>query len=399
MQRHFQKKNRKTGIGLLLAAFFFVLLYFFIFAQPMAKEARISAQWLIDLDNPAPAGGSAAPSASKVPSGQTTTQSGENASPSAAEDVYQFSMGQEVGDYFGYFNGDGKLIYSQKIETKADIPYRVALSGTGFIYYPVVHDDLTFFDTTGRPKRVYHNPGPGFPILAADGGRLFMVKSDLSGIKELDLEGNELWSSDVASWITTLSYSKEFLLCGAGDGTVTVFDAHGTKVSAFALPQSKIDCIYGSAICGTSTLFAGISGAQPQYLFSGAIKPGEKPVIELVPLESDFRREVRMEFSEDGRLLFFEGNRAIDIYNTENGKIHRVPLLGDVIRFSFSPAINMLAVVSGRNNTCEILLLKPPSAVYFKDFFGGQKTFLSAQGRRIFLGVDNKLVCLTLLEE
>ncbi len=389
MQRLFQKKNKKTGIGLLLAALFFMALYFFIFAQQVPKETRINIQWLIDLDNPTPtaqvAVTTAAPSAPEAPS--------------EAEDVYPFSMGQEAGDYFGYFNGDGKLIFSRKIEDKGDVPYRVALSSRGFIYYPVVHGDLTYYDTAGRRKRVYHNPGPGFPLLSADGNRFFMVKSDLSGIKELDPEGGVLWSSDVASWITTLSYNRDYLLCGSGDGTVTLLDASGTRVSVFTLPKSTLDCIYGTALSRMNSMFAGISGAQPQYLFSGRIEPGEKPLVNLIPLESDFRREMRMEFSDDGKLLFFEGNRAIDIFNTESGKIHRVPLLGDVKKLSYSPLIKTLAVVSGRNNIYEILLAGPPAVVYFKDYFGGQKTFLSVQGNRVFLGVDHSLICLNILEE
>ncbi len=380
MQRLFQKKSRKGRMGLFILALPFLIVYFLLFARPLGKETRIQSEWLINLDNPEKDGQGMVAASDK-------------------DRIYPFSMGQEPGDYFGYFRGDGKPVLVKKIAEEGKIPYRVTISRQGFIYYPLTYSDLVFYDRTGAQKRIYHKTGPGFPFLSRDGNRFFMIKTDLSGLKELDNNGSVLWHADVPSWISSISYNRKNIICGSGDGTVSLFDTEGNLLSSFSLQKSDIDCIYGTALSAENDVFAGISGAGPQYLFVGKINGQEKPLSELIRLDSDFRREVRMRFSHDGSLLFFEGNRAINIYNLRSKRLTTISLPGDVRALAYADSTNTLTVVGGQNNVYEIMVVKPENTVLFKDYFSGQKIFLYTEDRRIFLGVDHQLIRLDVLEE
>ena len=65
--------------------------------------------------------------------------------------------------------------------------YRVALSSAAFVNYTRLGTDWILQDTSGR--RIASFSGSGYPLLGPDGSRLFNVKSDLSGIIELDRTG------------------------------------------------------------------------------------------------------------------------------------------------------------------------------------------------------------------
>jgi hypothetical protein len=275
MEIIFQKKNKKFKKSTLVFTFCFIFIYFFIFPFPLQKELKIQINWVLNI---------------------VKTAEGKEADSeiAAGESSYAFSFGEEPGDYFGYFTKQGDLIFSKQIELKDNAPYRLTLSDQGFIYYPITYSDLILYNERGQEKKIYRHPGPGFAFLTQGGDRFFLIRTDLSGLKELDTAGKTLWSSSVPSWITTLSYTAEKVMCGLGDGAVYLFNKQGEVVSSFSFPKSKINCLYGSALCKQKPLFAGIAGAHPQYLFVGEIKEKERPTLLLIPLDSDFRREVRI---------------------------------------------------------------------------------------------------------
>jgi WD40 repeat protein len=380
MQTLFQKKNKRIKLMPIIAGLLFFLVYFFIFAIPLQKELRIHIQWLIDLSD------------------SSITESG-SAGIDVLESTHAFSIGDQPGDHFGYFTDQGQAVFLKQIEERDDIPFRVTVSDRGFIYYAVTYTDLVYRDQMGNEKKIYKKPGPGFPLLTQDGKRLFMIKTDLSGLKELDVSGELLWNTDVPSWITSLDYTDDFVICGLGDGTVNIFDEQGNTVSNFSVQRSGVDCIYGVTFSKNNELFAGIAGVEPQYLFLGEVKNQEKPVSHFIQLDSDFRKEVRINFSDDGKLLFYEGEKAFNIFNVDSKEIVSFPLLGNINSFAYIGKIGVAAVVSGHNNFHEIVLLIPGSSSLFKDYFSGQKIYLSSAGNHLFFGVDNKIIRFDLVEE
>jgi len=380
MQTLFQKKNKRIKKTPWIVGLFFLLFYFFIFASPLHKELRIHLQWVIDLSDPA-------------------VMETKAAAKEILKSTHVFSLGNQPGDYFGYFNDDGNVIFVKQIEEHNDIPFRITLSDQGFIYYSGAYADLVFSDQAGEEKRTYNQPGPGFPLLTQNGNRLFIIKTDLSGLRELDVSGELLWSSDVPSWITSLSYTDNLVICGLGDGTVNLFDKQGNTISAFSVQKSTVDCIYGVSFCKQNELFAGVAGAEPQYLFVGEVKEQEKPVSYLIQLDSDFRQEVRIKFSDNGKLLFFEGERALKIFNLNSKELTAVPLLGNINSFEYADKVGSLAVISGHNNLHEIIILKPESSFLFKDYFSGQKIFLASDENRFFFAIDGKIIRFDLVEE
>jgi WD40 repeat protein len=379
MQIPFTKKNRGIKKTPLIFTLCVLLIYFFIFAYPLQKEERVEAKWVIDLDEPASAANAGAAG--------------------NASSVHAFTLGGEPGDYFGYFNAQGELILLKQIESRDNLPNRVTVSDQGFIYYGNTPSDLIFYDQRGEQKRIYRRPGPGFPLLTQNGERLFLFRTDLSGFKELNTQGEEIFDITLPSWCTSISYTDDLVFCGLGDGSVYLFDKQGSEISAFALQKSAVNCIYGTAISRGKPLVAGLAGARPQYLFVSEIREKEKSVPLLVPLDSDFRQEVRISFSPDGRLIFFEGQRAMEIFDISAKELIQIPLLGDIRSFSFEQESGFLAVASAQNDVYELLLLKPKAALYFRDYFSAQKLFLAAGDSHLFVGIDKRIVRYDVVEE
>ncbi|MBN1797989.1 MAG: hypothetical protein JW822_05410 [Spirochaetales bacterium] len=380
MQTLFQKKNKRIKKTPIIIGLLFLLCYFFMFSSPLQKELRIHLQWVIDLSDPSVT--------------ETATAAGKDLASAQA-----FSLGNQPGDYFGYFDDDGNIIFLKQIEERNDIPFRVALSDRGFIYYSSSYVDLIFSDREGEEKKTYNDPGPGFPLLSQDGARVFILKTDLSGLREIDSSGEVLWSADVPSWITSFDYTDNLVMCGLGDGTVNIFDKQGNTAAAFPVQQGAVDCIYGVAFSEQNELYAGVAGAEPQFLFLGELNAQDKPAPSLIKLDSDFRREVRIEFSGHGELLFFEGEKALKVFDVSSKELSTFPLLGDIKSFDYIERVGIMAVVSAQNNFNEIVILMPGRSFLFKDYFNGQKIFLTSVHNRLFFGIDHKIIRLDLVEE
>ena len=146
----------------------------------------------------------------------------------------------------------------------ARTPFRVALSGRGAVAYARVGGTWELDDPTGRAIATFS--GAGYPLLAPDGGRLFLVKTDLTGISELDDGGDPTWTRDFSSMLTSLAVAGDWIAAGALDGSVTLVDRLGAVVFADSPGGSRIPATFGVAVSADGERFAAVTGIGPQQL-------------------------------------------------------------------------------------------------------------------------------------
>jgi hypothetical protein len=367
-------ERKKRPARVLFAALLLIVLYFMLFPYPLGRELVVRPMWAI----PMPTTAGPAPQRDGAPGAAAPFQ---------------------LGDLFGYVQGDGTVLYAGKA------PYRVALSDTGFVSYTRLGTVWILQDTTGR--RVATFSGSGYPFLGPEGDRIFNVKSDLSGIIELDRNGAVVWERDFPSLMTAASPRNDLLLVGLLNGSMLLLDRKGSALFEFSPRGSRIPVIVGDAVAPDGSLLAAVSGIGPQYLTvlrrrSGAdarrsaapannALPAYAPIATL-SLSSEYRREVRMSFSPDSRFLVLEGLAGAGIFDPADGALRWVSLRGTLAGVGW-PGGGSLAALAARDGGLAQLAIEPPSGVMvYREEFPARELFMGTIDGQLLLGWDGELL-------
>jgi hypothetical protein len=264
-----------------------------LFPHPLARELYLRPVWSLDLD--------AALAASSAGAAGTETAG-----------ISWF----RVGDRFGYIDLDGGIRYQGKVLAG------VCLSESGFINYSKISDNIVFSDPQGRFR--YGFASCGYPILDREGGRLFTVSTDSSGIRQVSPEGETIWRMEFSSPMTTVALSTERLLIGLLEGRFKLIDSRGGVEYEAATEGSRIPVVLGSALSPRRERAAVLSGIDPQHLLVLEKRESGFGSVYSRDLPSDLRREAMLQFSPDGRFLLFEQPDAVGVLDVDQKREYRV---------------------------------------------------------------------------
>ncbi len=289
--------------------------------------------------------------------------------------------------------GDGSVLYFGKTQ------YRVALSATGFVNYTRLGTDWILQDTSGRPASSFS--GSGYPFLGPEGNRIFNVKSDLSGLIELDRNGGALWERDFPTLMTAASLQGDLLLVGLLNGSLLLLDRKGMPLFEYSPKGSRIPVIVGDAVAPDGSLLAAVSGIGPQYLTvlrrQNAVNPRNKAALgytatAVVILPSEYRREVRIAFSPDSRCLVLEGTAGPGLFDPSRGVLRWVSLRGTLAGTAWLGK-GRLAAMACRDGGRAQLAIEPPSGVVvYREEFPAHELYLATIDGQLLLGWDGQLL-------
>jgi hypothetical protein len=346
------KKRRPAGI--FFAALLFIILYFILFPYPMGREIVARPVWA----EPLPAS-----AASSAPAGA----------------VAPF----QLGPVFGYVHGDGSASYV------GATPYRVSVSESGFINFARLSTDWILQDVAGA--RVASFSGSGYPLLSPEGGRLFNVKTDLSGIVEMDRNGEILWSRDFPAMITSAAVRGDSLVVGLLDGTLLLLNRQGTPVFTDPPGSARIPVILGEAVASDGALIASIGGIDPQYISVLRRQGSTFAPLARQPMASDFRREVRISFSPDAHFLVFEAKGGAGLFDTGAKRTSLVRLRGALSGISF-PGGGRYAAVAGQDGTrADLAIVAPFGLQILRESFTAAQLFLGSIEGQLLMAWDGTL--------
>jgi hypothetical protein len=351
--------KRKRPLRVLLLAVAVIILYFLLFPYPAGRELVARPAWAVPLPGLLPSPG--APDA-------------------AAASAAPF----QLGGVFGYVDGEGRLL------TAGAVPFRVALSGRGFVAYSRLGTTWIFQDPRGG--RQFSFSGDGYPLLSPDGARLFTVKTDLSGLTEIALGGDTLWTRDFPSLVTSLSVQGDLLAAGLLSGEVDLVDRQG-KLAFPAVPgESRIPIILGCALSPDASLLAAVSGIDPQALTVWRRDGAAWRVASRSTLSSDFRREVRMAFDPAGDSLSFEGEDGIRFWDPASRRTVAVPLSGGLSASAFLRKPGAAVFVGGGEARRELLVVMPVGSPRIREVFSARSVSVGTVEDGLLLGVDGLLL-------
>ena len=351
--------RKKRPARVFFVALLVTLLYFIIFPYPLGREIVVKPAWAVAL----PASGAA---------------SGAAAAASQATATFQ------LGGTFGYISGNGNLL---RVERTL---FRVTLAEAGYINYTRLGTDWLLQNRNGR--RVLSFSGHGYPLLSGDGNRIFNIKTDLTGIIEMDKAGEALWDRDFPSMMTSISVRGQSLLVGLLNGTLLLLGRQGSPLFEYSPGESRIPVILGDAVSEDGTLLAAVSGIDPQYVT--VLRRGGATFARLskTSLSSDFRREVRMSFSPDSRFLAFEGERSAGLYDPASRRLSWVSLRGSVAGMSF-PGRGQYAAIAARDGPLvELCIVAPFTAPILRESFPAHELYLGEVDGQLLVGIDGRLL-------
>jgi hypothetical protein len=351
--------RKKRPARVFFVALLLILLYFIIFPYPLGHEIVAKPVWAVaiggtDLAAPAPGSSNAA--------------------------VAPFKLGA----LFGYVQGDGGILHAEKTL------FRVTLSDAGFVNYTRLGTDWIMYDPRGT--RLFHFSGRGYPLLNPDGQRIFNIKSDLTGIIEMNRAGDTIWDRDFPSLMTSMSLQPDTLLVGLLNGALVLINRQGSPVFELSPTGSRIPVILGCAVSPDSSLLASISGIDPQYLTVMQSSGSTYAIVAKTALSSDFRREVRMSFSPDSRYLTFEGKMAAGFFDPRSARLSLIGIRGDLAGVAYPGRGRFAAVLARDGSLAELRIVSPFGPPIMRESFPAQALFLGSLEDQLLLGMDDTLL-------
>ncbi|MBN1523489.1 MAG: hypothetical protein JW904_03295 [Spirochaetales bacterium] len=283
---------------------------------------------------------------------------------------------------FGYIDAQNAIIFQAKSD------YGLTMSPQGFISYPAVPGDLVKRDVYG------HDPlsisGPGYPLFAADGERLFIITSDCTSLREVNRQGVTLWRRSVPSWITSFAANADLALLGLSNGQFLLFGKTGDTLSGGRINDSRVLCIYGTAIQEQGKYFAILTGADPLFLVLYDTENFQE--VFRSEIDDPGRTERRMMFSPDSKYLFFEQQDSLYCLDLETHDLSAVHLPGTLLELYYQQDQQLMHLVCRNGESKELLVVYPPQTVIFRTGFASEVRYLGSDKTLMYTGRNRDIV-------
>jgi len=351
-------QKKKNPGKLPLITFLVLISYFFLFPYPLGTELHLNPVWAKELV----------------------------AGDFSGESENQPFTWVKTGNFFGYFNLSGDFYYVGRIF------FDVALSNFGFVNFAKITENLVFIDNKGR--FLFSFESYGYPVLTDQGERILTVNTDLCGIRELNREGELLWQKEFPTPITALSLKEDYLLIGLLEGRFELLDREGLLEFEFTPTGSRIETILG--VAQMQGRLAVISGIDRQQLSVFEQKDQSFAPVFSRNLGTDFRREVMIDFSEDGRYLIFEGSNEVSVLDMNNRSSYSLLTSGRLK--NFSTANEILITLSEVGGTTIFQISGLPNQLLYSELISTEDVFLRQIDEHLFLAINGHLVRIDVLE-
>jgi len=345
-----EERKRLYPVLVPIAAF---VLYFFIAADPINEGISLEPKWTAAIE------GEALAEASKG----------------------QGFIGFKLGSSYGFISEDGALASSGMSA------FRCAIGDGLSIDYPPQHEELLLKDASG--KELARIPEQGYPYFEA--GRLFVFSTDSTGIAEYDRNGVLRWRKEFPFVITAFDANASLAAVGLGDGGFFLVGPTGEEAFSFYPGGSDAEIIYGCAVSPDGRWLAIVSGLSPQRFLILTKVGATFRVARHGGFDGDYRRTVKVAFSEDSASLFYEkptGLGITDLSSLTDKAIHIEGRLQTVIEAPWRGIYLMLTDDSG---LWRLSGFKLSGDLVFSYSFPAYQASLSQKGPQIYLGIDSAM--------
>ncbi len=301
--------------------------------------------------------------------------------------VYWYRMGEE----FGFADLEGNVAVREKILFDA------TLRDVGYINFSRIPKNLVFRDNRGNFLKSFRLTG--YPMLDKRGQRLFLLNSESTGLKVLNVESEESWTIEFPTLITSLCFSDDRILLGLLNGLIKVYNNGGELIGDYLETGSRVPIILGCAISPNGKDIIALSGIDPQKLLLIRTKEPGKAETFTMDLTSDYRREVFLRFSESGRLVYFESSSGLGIFELASKRVTIIPFQGSLIGLAESGHNGIMSILYKTDHGVELRVCTTQGMVLYSKFFECEFTHLRHIDDHILLGCDETLLRVDMVEQ
>lgn len=223
----------------------------------------------------------------------------------------------KLDDRLGYFSRSGALAYSELIV------YDAVVAENYFINYSSVSRNLAVQDSSGKILGNIVTEGLPFQL----NQRSFIISPDRMTVSEHE-NGSLLWTVTPGSMITSIDVNDELTLLGLMNGEVLLYDNEGGEIFSFFSTESRYSIAYSCALSEDGGRIAVVAGLEPQQLICFEEKNESYMLVLRKNMEHQYRRNLFMDYSSDGKLLYVESPAGLDIVNSMSLEEDRIALEG-----------------------------------------------------------------------
>jgi hypothetical protein len=192
--------------------------------------------------------------------------------------------------------------------------------------------------------------------------------------------------------MTCLSVQGDLLLVGLLNGSLDLLNRQGSPVFEYAPAGSRIPVVVGCAVSPDGSRIASVTGIDPQVLTVLRRQGTQFSAVETAGLPDALRREVRLGFSPDARLLFVEGQGRAGLLARATGALRWIPLPGTLAGAAF-PGYGRAAALAARDGSIAHLVIEPPfGAPVCREQFPARELSVGTIDGQLLLGLDGRLL-------
>ena len=236
--------------------------------------------------------------------------------------------------------------------------------------------------------------GKGHPLVL---GSHYLL-TDIPGgyLQEVDPDGNALWSWDGVSPVTALAAGNLCVAFGSLDGRVRIFGKDGSVQILEPVTDEADRIIYGAALSADSSTLAVVAGLEQQTLIFYEKRAGkEYSEVSRFPLDSHYRRTVRMYLTAGGDFLWIEQPAGLRRY-TASGPGILYGVEGGLLSVKSLEDQGLILILStaGRNRTL-LSLRSVDGTTLYEDRLDAIPASFDHTGSQLSLVTDGNLLLLT----
>ncbi len=287
-----------------------------------------------------------------------------------------------VRDYFGYVQGDGKLLLRNPVR------WNVALTAETFCNYSRQGNNLVIRD----PRRNYLYPlnMDGYPI--ARNGAYYVLSPDLTGLTAFSSTGEFGFSREFSSLITSLDANETAVGIGLLNGSVELFNQDGSYRVGVRPETSRINVVYGTALSNDSKYLAMVHGIDSQYLSLYALNGANFRLLAQRELTEPTRSQTPVGFSRNGEfLLCKDGARVLVLSTEDTTREYVLPFDGQLVDFEFLPELEAVYLLSTVDGDAVLSIYSEDGRQYSREEFPGDAHWLHSGENALYIGSENQL--------
>ncbi|MBI9105103.1 MAG: hypothetical protein JEZ04_00070 [Spirochaetales bacterium] len=293
----------------------------------------------------------------------------------------------KLDDRLGYFSRSGELGLT------AEIDYEAVVSDNYFINYSSLSQNLVLQNSSG--EILGNIVTEGLPFLL--NGRSFIISPDRLTVTEHE-EGKILWSVTPGSMITSIDCNSSETLIGLMNGKVFLYNRAGEKLFSFFSTDSRYSIVYACALSDDGRYMAVVTGLYPQQLICFESRNELITVILRKDLDVPFRRNLYLDYSSDGKLLYLEAPEGLDVINSTGIPKESIRFNG-IVTASELGGVSELSYLHVVNEGNSILRIFRPDVGPIAEFqlpSGG--LYFNPDERCVYLGWNGIIVRYDLIE-